>query len=366
MEYEDTSNVLEKKFQQLIELVKNSQYLVAFTGAGISTAAGIPDFRGPKGQDVVGWQSSVLGMGVGQGVMDVWMPTYAHVALTKLAEVGILKHIVSSNHDNFHIRAGSHPDMVTEIFGNSYIETCLSCQAKYLRHTQVPQLGRICDDPSCGGRLKKEGVRFNAIVPQEPLKKATKQAKKADLALVLGSSMSVSPFCDLPGKANKVVLCCLQDTSYDSKATLKINSTCDKLMKRLMDGLGIEVGDYIYRQAYSLCHKQVPTEMNKRKFWLQSGYRNEICTCVESVAVQVNSHDHEIELEENNGLFETVLDLTHTTEDEVKLNVKIEWRRGYSAPTFETTYIINKKQAEGKEDREFAKVVHYPINDITA
>ncbi len=73
------------------------------------------------------------------------MPSYSHVAITKLLDEGVVKFIVSSNHDNLHIRSGASPDKVSEIFGNGYIETCLKCGDKFLRHTQVPQLGRICD-----------------------------------------------------------------------------------------------------------------------------------------------------------------------------------------------------------------------------
>jgi NAD-dependent SIR2 family protein deacetylase len=102
--------------------------------------------------------------------MDQLMPSYSHVAITKLLNDGVVKFIISSNHDNLHIRsgtpapplppnlwqpliiarfmcnAGASPDKVSEIFGNGYIETCLKCGDKFLRATQVPQLGRTCDN----------------------------------------------------------------------------------------------------------------------------------------------------------------------------------------------------------------------------
>jgi NAD-dependent SIR2 family protein deacetylase len=138
---------------------------------------------------------------------------------------------------------------MTDLFGNVYVEKCSKCKKLYHRKVIVPNIGRICDDPQCGGRLMKTGTRMNAITPEEPLAIACHHSKKADLAIVLGSSMTISPFCDLPSRAKKMVICTLQETPYDPKAAIKIHSKCDDLMRAVMQELHIQVPSWQYIQV---------------------------------------------------------------------------------------------------------------------
>jgi len=119
------------------------------------------------------------------------MPTLAHVLISDLVREGHVKFVVSSNHDNMHERAGLPIDKIAELFGNAYVEKCLGCERRFRRQVVVPNLGRKCE--VCGSRLVKTGVRFGGTVPSDQLSLATQEAQKCDLAIVLGSSMTVRP-----------------------------------------------------------------------------------------------------------------------------------------------------------------------------
>lgn len=362
-EYEDPPEEKAKKMRQLVDIVRSAQNLVVYTGAGVSTACGIPDFRGDNGMDKYGWQSAVLGMGVGKGAADLLMPSYSHVAITKLLNEDVVKFVVSSNHDNLHIRSGASPDKVSEIFGNGYIETCLKCGDKFLRHTQVPQLGRICDHEECGGRLKKEGVRFGGMVPEGPLRIATNEAKKADVALVLGSSMSVSPFCNLPWKAKKVIIVCLQDTTVDRRATIKINATCDEVMHGILEGLGRDSTlEYEYRQSFLVSHRREAD--GGWALRLGGGRKNEVCTCVEEVRVTLpgQQQDEPRLMDEGDGVWDLAFEQTDASAEEVAVEMEIVFRPAYGVPPRQLRYVIRPSEGDtGQQLLRFSCHVHYPV-----
>merc|ERR1719161_3263158 len=99
----DSDDVLEQKVARLADMVRSSKHFVAFTGAGISTSAGIPDFRGPEGK----WTREARGLKplAGVSVVDAF-PTAAHMALVELHSRGVLKYLISQNCDGLHRRAG--------------------------------------------------------------------------------------------------------------------------------------------------------------------------------------------------------------------------------------------------------------------
>ena len=248
---------------------------MVYTGAGVSTAASVPDFRGEGGL----MSKGILGLK--EQDLDLIMPTFTHLAIKKLLDLGTVRFVVSSNHDNLHVKSGVSPDQIAELFGNAYIEKCVKCGAVYTRKVVVPSLGRKCDNTECGGRLVKTGVRFGQATPQEQLRIATEQSKKADLALVFGSSMSVSPFCILPPLARKMVICNLQETPYDNRA-LKLDMKCDDVMKWLLHELNVQLDPYNYIQEYVIGHTVAPSGID---LYVDGSKPNEPCSCVSSVEV---------------------------------------------------------------------------------
>eukprot|EP01118_Nematostelium_gracile_P013946 TRINITY_DN5336_c0_g1_i1.p1 TRINITY_DN5336_c0_g1~~TRINITY_DN5336_c0_g1_i1.p1 ORF type:complete len:188 (+),score=43.56 TRINITY_DN5336_c0_g1_i1:58-621(+) len=170
------------KFQRAFELLRSSKNLVLYSGAGISTAANVPDFRGEGGL-LSGMGKGVLG--IQEHLLDSVMPTYSHMAVKALMDSGLVKYVITSNHDNLHQKSGIPEEKISNLFGNAYIEECLKCKSQFKRRVAVPSLGRYCDH-GCGGRLVKSGVRFGQQVPEVPLKNASRESQIADVALVFG------------------------------------------------------------------------------------------------------------------------------------------------------------------------------------
>jgi len=219
---------------------------VIYTGAGISTSAELPDYRGPNGM----WTLADKGL---QQLSDVDVgqakPTFCHMAVVSLLKAGILKYLVSTNTDGLHVRSGFPREQLAEVHGNCFIEFCEKCGREYLRNfvttTNVKRpehwTGRKCD---CGGRLYDNIVGFGENLPEQELLNAEKQSKLADLSLVLGSSMRVNPSCRMPTYAcaiNKgnMVICNLQKTDYDDKASFIIRAYTDDLLFLLLQELGL-------------------------------------------------------------------------------------------------------------------------------
>eukprot|EP01126_Amoeba_proteus_P056957 TRINITY_DN7218_c0_g2_i11.p1 TRINITY_DN7218_c0_g2~~TRINITY_DN7218_c0_g2_i11.p1 ORF type:complete len:422 (-),score=72.86 TRINITY_DN7218_c0_g2_i11:179-1444(-) len=186
------------------------------------------------------------------------------MALVKLHSEGILKHLVSQNCDGLHRKSGFPPDSLSELHGNSNVEQCSECGKEYLRDYDTVAsyqfsifehgTGRKC--LVCGGELVDSIINFGEALPKDAIDNGFQHASKADLCLVLGSSLTVSPACEIPGLVGKngngnLVICNLQQTPYDGLA-LKINAKCDTLMRLVMEQLGLEIPPFIiHRRVFS-------------------------------------------------------------------------------------------------------------------
>jgi len=237
---------------------------------------------------------------------------------------------------------------LAELFGNAYIEKCLSCKKLFQRKVVCPPTGRFCED--CGGKLIKTGVRYGQETPKKPLKDGTKHAEKADLAIVLGSSMQTSPFNQLPLLAKKMVLCNLGATPYDSAATLKLDASCDELMRYLMKGLGMTIGKFVYSQQYELGYQLISDE--NYKLFVRGHRKNEPCTCVAQVEVIHNGLTKEMYQSNLNKNYE--LELRAHSGQALKLLIY-----------FREEYEVAKKEVDVKLEKdetivmEFSKELEY-------
>ncbi|KAK1517970.1 NAD-dependent deacetylase sirtuin-7 [Colletotrichum costaricense] len=266
-ERREALDILDAKASQLVNLIKKSKHFIAFTGAGISTSAGIPDFRGPEGA----WTLRAQGRQRTGKTTDTLqaIPTKTHMALVELQDRGILKYLVSQNCDGLHRKSGILPEKISELHGNSNREHCKDCGKEYLRDFRAVatyeksirdhRTGRKC--PLCNGTLLDTIINFGEYLPAQPLALARSNARKADLCLALGSSLTVPPACTIPETVGKkkrtktypdggtLVICNLQSTPLDDLSEeLRVWATTDDLMDRVMEKLEIPIPRFVLRR----------------------------------------------------------------------------------------------------------------------
>ena len=210
----------EQHIEAIARWIINCERIVAFTGAGISTDSGLPDFRGPNGV----WTRRDAGLPAPRWRVPPSQvgPNASHLSLLELQRLGKLQFLITQNTDNLHRRSGIRPELLAELYGNGRLMRCLGCDQL---HTRKPAPGQpACAD--CGGRLVSSVVNFGDPLPQAELALAEWHARRCDLMLVLGSSLMVQPAASLVGLVlgfgARVVVVNRGETPYDSAATLRI------------------------------------------------------------------------------------------------------------------------------------------------
>ncbi|XP_029470104.1 NAD-dependent protein deacetylase sirtuin-6 isoform X1 [Rhinatrema bivittatum] len=252
----DPQPEVERKVCKLAELIRNSSYVVFHTGAGISTASGIPDFRGPNGV----WTMEEKGLHPKfDTTFENARPSKTHMALLQLQRVGILKFLISQNVDGLHVRSGFPRDRLAELHGNMFVEECMKCGKQYVRDTVVGTMGlkptgRLCDVPksrglrACRGKLMDTILDWEDALPDQDLSLADEACRKADLAVTLGTSLQIKPSGNLPlitkRKGGKLVIVNLQVTKHDKHADLRIHGSVDDIMTKLMKALNLEIPEW--------------------------------------------------------------------------------------------------------------------------
>ena len=199
----------------LKSMLEDSRRVVVFTGAGISTESGIPDFRSPGGiwsqfapiefNDFVASEEARREAWRRKMVIDRDMqaaePNRGHRAVAELVRRGKAPCVITQNIDGLHQRSGISDDRVVELHGNSTYATCLDCG---LRHELEPILGRFARDETlpvcrtCGGLVKTATVSFGQAMPTAAMQRAERETLECDLFLVVGSSLVVYPAAGFP------------------------------------------------------------------------------------------------------------------------------------------------------------------------
>jgi len=265
-EHYDDAATLQQKVQQVGEMIKNSRHTVIFTGAGISTDAGIPDFRGPKGV----WTCKAKGVAPPRGVSTLSaIPTKTHMSIVQLIESGKLQYVISQNCDGLHRRSGVPADRISELHGNGNIEFCETCGYEYLRDFSCYRItnssdhytGRHCvrvnsEGRKCNGRLMEYTIDFGQSLPERPLTLAYEEAAKAELHIALGSSLTVSPANEMPKLTaktrGKLVICNLQNTPLDKYASVRIYQRTDAFMIELMRYLDLPIPEFSLHRSFRI------------------------------------------------------------------------------------------------------------------
>ena len=210
----------EQAWTRLAALTEASRRMVAFTGAGISTESGIPDYRGPNGV----WARRATPTRADlqtdpESQRAYWderrrrypelaarEPNAGHRALVRFHEAGKLLAVVTQNIDGLHQKAGLPPDRVIELHGTAHRVRCLSCgrvypAAEIQRRQEAGEHEPRC--AVCGGPLRSATVLFGESLPEEALRRAFAVAQATDLLLVVGSSLVVNPAARIPAVAKQ-------------------------------------------------------------------------------------------------------------------------------------------------------------------
>jgi NAD-dependent deacetylase len=248
----DTSTI-ETAVHALADLLMASQNTVFFTGAGISTESGIPDFRSPgtglwnkirpiEFQDFVNsaksrresWERKFA-----NDVMASAVPNAGHRAVQEWFALGHAGGVITQNVDNLHQDSGLEDHLVVELHGNATYARCLSCSARYgldAIRAEFEQHGEVAPCPRCGGLIKTATISFGQSMPEAEMAKAQQFTEACDLMIVLGSSLTVYPAAGFPQYAKQLgaslVIINREPTDHDDIADLVIHESIGEVMSQ--------------------------------------------------------------------------------------------------------------------------------------
>jgi len=228
---------------------------IVFTGAGVSTESGIPDFRGKGGiwdrfkpvyydefmssrdARIEHWRQK---MELYDGLMRA-KPNPAHVGITVLHRMGLVEAVITQNIDGLHQAAGLPADKVIELHGNTTRAVCVSCGTLFSIQEirQRIRAGDPAPECRCGGYIKTDTVSFGQAMPAAEMKRAAEFARTADVFLVIGSTLIVQPAASLPALAKQAgaftAIINLSETPYDEMFDVLIRGKAGDAMQRIVD-----------------------------------------------------------------------------------------------------------------------------------
>ncbi len=221
---------LDKRITTLAQWMFEAKHLVVFTGAGISTESGLPDFRGPDGI----WTRQAKGLPTKPRDFSSAEPNAGHLAIVELQKLGKLSFLISQNVDNLHLRSGIRLDLLAELHGNVTKLRCTRCEAQVDRSANM-------DRCSCGGRLVSSVVNFGQSLPQKELADSYWHSQNCDLFIVAGSSLVVTPAADMPRVAvqsgARLVIINKGGTPLDRAAHLRFEERTGEVLPPAVDRL---------------------------------------------------------------------------------------------------------------------------------
>ena len=245
------------KNQEIADCLIRSENVIAFTGAGISTESGIPDFRSPGGiwansqpvyfQDFLASASSRYEYwrqkSVSHSDFENSQPNSGHQILGKWQKAGRLQAVITQNIDGLHQDAGS--DKVLELHGTARKIMCFGCDARFGATEMVEKFlaeDRVPSCPACGGLLKHATISFGQQLPEDILEEAIQLSTAADLYFAMGSSLVVEPAASLPRLAKQngasLVIINRDETPQDDLADWVIHHSIGETLTAIDECLG--------------------------------------------------------------------------------------------------------------------------------
>jgi len=246
---------LSDQIDDLLALVERSRVIAGFTGAGISTESGVPDFRSPgspwlKNQPIP-FEAYIRSA---EARREAWRrkftmddlyrdarPSRGHLALASLVASGRMPAVITQNIDGLQQQAGVPSEKVVELHGNGTYATCLDCGERHeldwvRRHFEA--MGEAPDCRECGGVVKAATISFGQAMPDEPMRRAQELTLACDLFLAIGSSLVVYPAAGFPILAKRngaaLVIVNREPTDFDEIADLLINAEIGDVLAPLI------------------------------------------------------------------------------------------------------------------------------------
>ncbi|HIE22486.1 MAG TPA: NAD-dependent deacetylase [Acidimicrobiia bacterium] len=253
---------MEELLTTAAQVLGSAERILVFSGAGLSTESGIPDFRGPDGLwtkvdpddftidryresrelRVRGWRMHLDGEL--WGARSTVKPNRGHQAILRLKRAGRLAGVVTQNVDGLHHRSGLGDAYVAELHGNVRGSHCLSCPARWETETVLGWVEEGADDPhcpECGGLVKTDTVMFGEMLPEEELRKAGLFLAMAEAVLVVGSTVAVWPASDVVMRAahqgKPIVIINRGETEADHLAAVRIDAGIGDVLPDLVEAI---------------------------------------------------------------------------------------------------------------------------------
>jgi NAD-dependent deacetylase len=245
--------------RQAARMVHEARRIVVFTGAGISTESGIPDFRSPGGiwsqynADDLTYQKFLSHEKYRKiyweydraryPAMKEALPNEAHKAVVEIEQTGRMIALITQNIDGLHQKAGSSRALIYELHGTVHDVVCLRCNVRWPRDLITERMDREGIDAPycerCGGPLKVGTIAFGQSLPADVLEESFRHAQTCDLFVTIGSSLVVQPANLLPGQAKRsgarLILVNLSETPYDDIMDVILLGAAGPTMKAIME-----------------------------------------------------------------------------------------------------------------------------------
>jgi NAD-dependent deacetylase len=258
-ETNDPGPDLGEAIAQVRAWIDGSERVVVLTGAGISTDSGIPDFRGPNGvwtRNPEAEKRATLQHYMSDPAVrrQAWLdrldhpawaaePNPGHRALVTLERRGKLDTLITQNVDGLHLAAGSDPDRVVEVHGSVRDVVCMSCGERAPMQRALDRVRAGEEDPpcrTCGGILKSATISFGQSLVPEDIERAGAAARRADLLLAVGSTLSVYPVADVVPVARisgaRIVIVNGGETAMDHLADAVLQGSISDILPRIVAG----------------------------------------------------------------------------------------------------------------------------------
>jgi NAD-dependent deacetylase len=249
---------LEQQIEQVANAIAAAKRIIVFTGAGISTESGIPDFRSPGGiwsrydPDDFTIQKFLSDKEARKKHWRLFTdpemtltgaePNPAHYAIAEIEKMGKLYGVITQNIDGLHQKAGVSDDMVFQLHGDLSHAKCMGCGIRYPMEEVIKWLEQGIEEPeceACKGIMKPDGVLFGEQLPADVLAESERRSRTCDLCIVIGSSLVVYPAAMMPMYAlqagAKLVIINVGPTEMDGMAWVRIDAKAGEVLPRIIE-----------------------------------------------------------------------------------------------------------------------------------